>query len=265
MKSPLADLQSLVQKSIVGGTFNASALLNKPPHGTAELAFKVYQDAYFLRLSGFLAHDYPLLKTYLGEDQFEQLAKAYILAMPSKHPNARWYSSQLPQFLATSEIFDDLPECIELAELEFALTMAFDAADAPVMTIAELAKIKPEDAGELQLRLQPSAMILAFRQNTTSIWSALKADMEPPRAHNLDNPQSVLVFRQDNAARFRLLGEEEATAIINVRYGMSFAVLCETMAFQNAGENVPQRAAMFLRGWVESQILQSASSAGLTK
>lgn len=260
MNHSLAEIQAAVHKAIVENSADAIALLVPPSHWSAASAFKVYQDAYILRHTGFLANDFPILKAYIGDDQFNEMARLYITAKPSKNPNARWYSDDLPKFLRTNEMFADDTECIELAMLEHSLAKAFDAADVQPMTLADLATIPPDQAGELQLRLLPSTTVLTFHQNTTNIWSTLKADMEPPHPHKFDRPQNILVFRQDQASRFRLLGEEEAMALEWIRNGMRFAVLCEMMAFQNDDGEVPQRAAMFLRIWIESQLLMAVSA-----
>lgn len=265
MKYSLAEIQSVIHKAIVENSEGALRLLVPPPGGKTAAAFKVYQDAYTLRLAGFLANDFPMLKAYIGDDRFDEMARHYINAKPSRHPNARWYSDNLPQFLKTAKAFAENGECIELATLEHALTHAFDAIDAQTMTLADLAAIPPEQAGDLQLRLHPSATVLTCRQNTTSIWSALKADIEPPHPHKFDQPQKILVFRQDHASRFRLLGDEEAMALACIEDGMRFAVLCEMMAFQNAADEVPQRAAMLLRIWIESQLLLADCADGAAK
>ncbi len=265
MKISLADIQSAVHQAIVEKSTVALKFIAPLPHGNALAAFKVYQDAYTLRLTGFLTNDFPMLKAYIGDDRFDEIARHYIHANPSTHPNARWYSEDFPAFLKSSNAFTDNGECIELVTLEQALSHAFDAADVPAMTLADLAAILPAHAGDLQINLQPSATVLTFQQNTTSIWSALKADIEPPHPHKLDQPQKILVFRQVQASRFRLLGEDEAMALAFIRDGVSFAVLCEMMAFQNDDGEVPKRAAMFLRIWLESQLLMAESAAKAVK
>ena len=265
MKDSLADIQSAVHQAIVENSSAALKFVAPMSHGNPAAAFRVYQDAYSLRLAGFLANDFPMLKAYVGDDQFDAIARLYIHANPSSHPNARWYSDSFPTFLKTSNALADNTECLELAVLEQALTRAFDAADLPAMTLADLAAIRPAQAGDLQMNLQPSSTVLTFQQNTTSIWSALKADIEPPHPHKLDQPQKILVFRQDQASRFRLLGEDEAMALAFIRDGVSFAVLCEMMAFQNDDGEVPKRAAMFLRIWLESQMLVAETPAKAVK
>ena len=83
---------------------------------------------------------------------------AYVAAKPSHHPNLRWFSQGLPDFLKTTEPYSDHPILADLAALEKALNDAFDAADAPVLALADMAGFAPELWNTLKFQPHPSFM-----------------------------------------------------------------------------------------------------------
>jgi hypothetical protein len=253
----LAGLQGLVQRSILEKSSDVLSQVTTPPRGSKVQAFGVYQLAYGMRLTEFLANDYEKLRAYVGEVRFNTMAAQYITAHPSRHSNARWFGQGLPAWLKSSGHFALHPECTELAELELALATAFDSIDLPVLGIEVLGTLPPEKIASTAFSFHPSLQTRSFRQNTVSLWSALQCEEEPPRPYTQDEAQTVMVWRQGNQARFRILGDEEAMALANAREGVPFGALCEMMAFSHGADDAALRAATYLRGWFEAEILTS--------
>jgi hypothetical protein len=182
-----------------------------------------------------LTSDYGVLRRYLGELKFKHLINEYISTQHDKVSNERWLSDHLPDFIAAYETFMHFPEIAELALLERAQNRAFNAIDA--LTLAKLSTIPPPAK---KLKTHPSVSLLTFSQNTTSIWSALICDEQPPRPHSLDAPQHVIVWRQGNTTRFRILGEDEALALGRVSLGISSKAL---------------NSESYLLGWLEAELI----------
>lgn len=255
MKKSLNELQAAVQEHILKGTAEVVADLKPPPRGSPAQRLGVYTHAYASRLTEFLAHDYPKLKTYLGESRFRELALAYISAHPSETPNARWFANKLPEFLGVSALTRRKPEITELALLERALNDAFDAPDAAIVTIADLAKLDPESVASMSFVLSPSIRRFTVDTNVTSLWASLKCDEAPPAPFALAAPQDILVWRQGGKSRFRMLGGEEAMAISVAQEGTPFSAICEMIAAMEDADNAAVRAATYLRGWIEAEII----------
>ena len=76
-----------------------------------------------------MRNDHELLHRYLGDETFDEMGHAYVKARPSEHPNLRWFSQGLPEFLKSAEPYCDHPVLADLAALEKALNDAFDAAE----------------------------------------------------------------------------------------------------------------------------------------
>jgi Putative DNA-binding domain len=215
----------------------------------------IYEDAQVMSLINFLANCHEVLRQYLGDVSFASMARDYIAAHLSETANARWYCQHLPAFLKLYKPFKRHPEIHELANLEAALNFAFDAPEAQSLSMADMAKLDPEIFTKVPLNMHPSAVRLTFSQNTTSIWSALKCEEHPPKPHSLDAPQQIAVWRQGTASRFRILGDEEAMAFDSTYTGANFTVICEMITMMEGADTAATRAASYLRGWVEAELV----------
>jgi Putative DNA-binding domain len=218
-------------------------------------AFSIYDDANVRSLTHFLAGDFKVLCHYLGDIAFASMVRDYVIAFPSQFTNQRWYCKELPKFLKSYPPFFRHREILELAILSTALN---DAAEAPAnhsLTITDFAKLDFEKPLPFKFTLHPSALRLAFTQNTTSIWSALICDEQPPKPHSLDFPQQILVWRQGNTARFRILGEEEVSVLAGLQQGKSYKTVSKIAAKMEGATTAPARVQNYFRGWVEAELV----------
>lgn len=257
----LAELQHRMQEAVLRNS-TADGLIKSPPRGSRDDRLDVYRNAYSLRLTEFLAHDYEKLRTYLGDVRFKEMALHYIAAHPSDQPNARWFSRHLPEFLAISGHYRHQPELSELARLESALSDAFDGRDEDVCTMVDLAAVDPEFFGSVRFIIASTVHRFAATTNVSSLWSCLKCDEVPPRPEAISKPLEIMVWRQGSGARFRILGDEEAMAIDSAREGVSFSVICEMMAAFEDPDSAAMRAAGYLRGWIEAEVVSSIRGGG---
>jgi hypothetical protein len=161
----------------------------------------------------------------MGETAFNTMARHCLAA--TEAPKVRLLSRHLPDFLDLTKPFARSPELSDLARLESAFHAALNA---------------PEVSRDSQ-PLHPSVQRLQLRTNAASIWAALTAGELPPSPKRLDEPQELLVWRQWTAARFRMLGREEAAALDAMAGGKAI--------------NADQVSESFLRGWVEAEIISA--------
>ena len=257
----LSDLQAKLQASMLGTGGDTEDLVSQPPRGSRASRLDVYRNGYLLRLTEFLTNDYEKLRAYLGETRFSRMAKDYAAAHPSDTPNARWFSRHLPRFLGQSEALSLHPEVTELAALEQALNDVFDGPEATVVSMVDLAAIDPADFGEVSFSLVPACMIVSAATNAASIWSAIRCSETPPAAERLSASQQILVWRQAGSSRFRILGEEEFMAISCIGQGLAFGAICEMLAAYDEPDTAAIRAANYLRGWIEAEILTTLPAA----
>jgi hypothetical protein len=225
-----------------------------------EILFGVYRHAYGSRLVEAMRNDHDLLHSYLGDEMFDEMGHAYVAANPSEHPNLRWFSRTLPDFLRSTAPYSDHPVLSDLAALEKSFNDAFDAQDAPVLGLADLAGLAPEAWGDLKFETHPSALRLEVMTNASPIWLALKNDETPPDAAVLREPSRLLIWRQDLTPMFRELTAEEAMMWDEAAQGIPFGVLCSMLAMNDDPDGAAARGASYLHGWVTAGMLTSASA-----
>jgi hypothetical protein len=251
----LKDFQDRFQRAILEGDDEILADIPDGPHETKTNLLGIYRDAYTLRLIEVAGNDHELMRRYVGEQMFADMARAYIASCPSNHPNARWFAHRLPEFLRTTEPFAGRPVLAELAALERALNDAFDGADAPVLGMSDLTCVPAECWGQMGFVCHPTASRLELRTNADAIWAALKADEAPPPATLSEDPAHILVWRSGTTAVFRTLIPEEAMMWDEASRGRRFGALCEMLAVYDDPAQAPARAAGYLRTWLESGAL----------
>jgi hypothetical protein len=217
----------------------------------------IYFDAYRLRLLEVLSNDFEALRAHLGRVEFERAARAYIEAQASNFRNVRWYGGGLSDFLAGHAHFGGRPEIAELARLEWALGIAFDAADAPVLRFEDLAGSAPAEWPSLVLEPHPSLQVLPLRTNAPALWHATREGGQPPPVRIGTQAVQYAIWRKDLASWFRSLAPEEALAIEALRAGRSFGEICGQLGERKSGEEAAALAAGFLRGWVDQGWLRA--------
>jgi hypothetical protein len=210
-----------------------------------------------LRLAEFLAVDHAKLQAYLGSSAFAAISRRYAMSDALSDGNTRWFSRNLSKFLGETSPYSKNPELAEIARLEAALNCAFEAAEAPILSLTDFGRAEINGLENCRIEIHPSAHRLSFTTNATSIWSALKCDEAPPRPERLDQPSELLIWRQGVHPRFRILGKEEATAFDMARQGISVFKIATSFAKLDRAETPMQGAANYLRGWVEAELVSA--------
>lgn len=227
---------------------------------TRSTLFGVYRNAYTGRLVDVLRNDYPFLRKFVGDEYFSDLARAFIAAHPSRTQNARWFGREFPAFLARHDTAAKNPELVELAHIEKAVADAFDSVDAPVLGLADLARVPSDLWGRMIFRPHPSAALLRNVTNAFAIWKALKDGNTPSQAARLAGPERVIIWRQGLVPLVRVMPYEEAMMWTEASRGVRFDVLCELLAAFDAPEGAAARAAGYLQGWLTSELLTSSET-----
>lgn len=253
MKS-LAVFQDDFQRAVVAGDDTVLEDIVDTSKENRRTLLGVYRNAYVLRLTDFLATDYEKVFAYLGDDQFRDMARAYINAHPSHTTNARWFGAKLPGFLRENEPYAGKPVLAELAGLELGLTDAFDAEDAPVLELSDLSAVAPENWANLTFTPHPATRRMDHSTNASDIWSALHNGETPPETERQE-PRRIIFYRDDGMATFRAMAPDEAMMWDEAANGVPFSVLCEMLAMYAGEDEAPARAAGYLQGWIQSGAL----------
>lgn len=261
----LAAIQARMQAYVLAGdvSSDAAALADVQASGALSSARRlgIYHHAYRARLLETMRDTFGHTLSYLGDGWFNHLALAFIEQHPSRHANLRWYGQMWPDWLGGDRLAaagaGDHSEVTELASLDWSLRRAFDAADQPVATLADLAAVPAEAWGEVMLEAQPCVAVLTMQHNTLSLWHALDRDEDVPEAQALPAPMGVLVWRQDERPHFRSVTPQEDVALTAMLLGRPFGDICALLAERFPEADVAMLASSLLRRWIDDGILQS--------
>lgn len=253
--SDFARQQADFQRAILEGDEGVLAEILDSDKEKRDVLFSVYRHAYGSRLVEVMRNENPLLHGYLGDDNFDAMARAYIAARPSRHPNLRWFCQGLPAFLAATEPYSAYPAVAEVSAIETVLSDAFDAPDGAVLTLADFGEVAPDAFNGLVFSPHPSAHRLDMKTNAFAIWEALKEETIPPEVEITAEPERLIVWRQDLTPMIRALSTEEAMMWDEACAEVPFGVLCEMIATYDDPDNAAARAAGYLQGWVNTGML----------
>jgi hypothetical protein len=249
----LADQQRQFAGLVITDSPAGPDALLRPLRGAAP-RIGVYHHAYRARLIGALRSNYPVLHRALGDDDFATLALGYLAHQPSRHPSIRWFGHALVSHLAAHPDAVPHPALADLARMEWALSISFDAADLPPLAFAQLAALPPADWPAARFMPHPSVSLQRLQWAVEPIWQALTADENAAT----DEPQALdhelLVWRQGLETRWRSVTADEACLLAAGLAGEPFAALCEQAA-EAHGAQAAAWVAGALRRWVDDGLL----------
>lgn len=254
MSSELALQQQELARAIRADAVTATGNLLKNTLQGTPARLDIYSIAYRARLGEALKENYPVLARVLGDDGFADLANAFLHHCPSHTPSIRWFGARLAEFVEEAADILPHPSLVDLIRMEWALNIAFDAADAAPLKVAELLRLAPEAWPALQLILHPSLHLLSLNWAIEPLWSALSvdenADTDPPEefVHHL------VIWRVEHRTLWRSVSAEEAMLLRAAIAATKFAQLCE-IAAEFAGGDAAATVAGYLRNWVEADML----------
>jgi hypothetical protein len=223
---------------------------------SAEHRLGIYANAYRLRLLEALLTDYPGLHALAGDDEFDALGRAFIAAQPSSLYNLRWYGGELPKFLRTSDAYKEYPVLAEMADFEWAMATAFDAADDPVLNIAEIAQVAPGAWGDMRFGVHASVHTVYLQWDVVSVWKAANEEREAEAPAKSGEPVRWVLWRTELRTLFRSMTQDEGNAFDTLRNGGSFGEICEVLLEWHEPDAVAMRAAELLKQWVHDGFLR---------
>lgn len=252
MPETLREVQQRFLAGIVAGDAGAETLIVDDARVGARRRLDIYRNNYRASLIGVLSDHFERLHAYLGEEQFDNIAGAYLAANPSTTRNLRYYGGTFPEFLARH--FPDDGELAELAAIDWALRSAFDAPDTSALDAAMVGELGDAWIGR-PLALHPAAALLAVRFNSAALWSALDAEEEPPALVAFAEPVTLLVWRHHQQTSFRSLSRGEADALSLLAARASFMAL-SAQVIERVGEAAAmEELAAWLGQWLADGVL----------
>lgn len=254
--SQLQALQLRLQRAVMAARATSLPELVGDDIADAQTRLGIYRHGYRARLGEALSHEFPTLASLAGR-RFHGLLERYIDACPSEHYNLRWHGAGMAAFLRYALPWRDRPAFAEAAELDWAISTAFDAADEPVVGADALAAIAPQDWATLRLITPRHLQWLALGTNVDAFRTAADSGAPRPHLRRRAQPRRLVVWRQALTVRYRALDAAEAALLAAAARGEPFATLCEIAASHAPPQQALARLAGLLHGWIEAGLIGS--------
>ncbi len=135
----------------------------------------IYRNTSRTALTNVLRLNYPAVQRLVGEDFFAAAADIFITDEPPRMAWLDFYGAEFPEFLQRFEPAASLPYLADVARLERAVSHALHAADAEVVTPAQLAGLTETAQGSVSFVPHPSIGLLSAKYPVDAIWRAVLA------------------------------------------------------------------------------------------
>lgn len=249
------DFYSLLQNSILNHDLLIEPYLQMPPKGVIADRINIYANGFYSRLEEVLLNDYPTLAAQLGQQAFSNLCRSYVIAYPSYSYSLNFLGQYLNRFLAETAPYSKKPYLAEIAAYEWAESQAFTAANATLLTVAELQILPASEWPDKKFYLHPSCHLLTMHWNSFSLLDARRRQSKNfPRPKKLTAPQALLVWRRELQVRYYQLDDVELALLTAVKKEASFMELCEHLSHVIREDDVASYIVKKMHIWLNEQI-----------
>ncbi len=209
----LSELQAGVVAAILGGDDTAAAHVRGaglPP--TRRLA--VYRNAVRVRLKDALADVYPVLRRLVGDDCFDGMANEYLRRHPPREGWLQSFGAHMAALCADLPVLAGLPYLADVARLEWARQLAWQAPSATPLGLDAFAAVPPTEQAAVCLDLRPGSALLPSAYPVARIFEVNQPDYTGDDTVVLSQgAQTVLIIRRDTTVRVELLAPAEAALL----------------------------------------------------
>jgi hypothetical protein len=200
----LRELQTAVRATLLGADdAQAGGLVCGDGMAPAQ-RLEIYRHHVMTTLADALAVTFPVVRRLVDPRFFAYAADRYVRIHPPVSPCLFEYGETFADFLAVFPSCRGLPWLSDVARLEWAMNVAFNAEDAAPVALETLSGLADERAARLRLRLDPSASFLRSPWAVDGVWLAHQ-DEEDELPARLDDDTCLEVRRVGDEVRLRRL------------------------------------------------------------
>ena len=190
---------------------------------------EVYADMYFLRLVDILADDYAAMVHALGWDDFDALARAYLVDHRPAKRTLSGLGHLLPAFMADRELADKA-FMLELARYETEKeALFFGERRVETLDSAALGEIPPELWADSRLETIPGLVLLAHQFPIHAFCQAVYSDDAPEQIPDAE-PSWAAIWRCDADVWRAPLTREQHTILTQLQAGSTLGDAIEACA-----------------------------------
>lgn len=208
--STLRELQKAMASDILAADGGASGFILDDGISAAD-RLCIYRNTYLSTMIAALRITYPAVKKLVGDDFFESAALAFIEGQPPSSAYLNEYGAGFGDFLSHFPPAINIPYLADVARLEWEMSCATNAADAPSLDPAALGELSESEQENLRLIFHPATRLIALAYPADEIWrSVLGNDDDALRAIDIGTgPIHLLVQRTDNGVAIKRLTDTE--------------------------------------------------------
>ncbi len=264
----LTDLENWFQQQITSPhesrtrTFDERNEIAAPhvlPSKTLQPAERVaiYSNMYFARLHDVLAEEYPSTRALCGPVEFQRLVRAYLKEHPSRHWSLNGLGRELPTFLDGPFRIPRKALLADIARLECAMSVVFDAPISPVLTTADMAGIPGESFPSARVKLVDALELCVFEHRANAIVRALRQDEKPPALTR--QATRTVVWRKEWTVWRMDLDETLFAVLSSLKDGerVQSAIEAGATRFDGELEALPARIFAAFGEWISEGLLSS--------
>jgi hypothetical protein len=258
--STLAGLQRWMQQAILRGECDvedaAHLLLPSRTLPPAE-RLEIYRGMYPLRMEDALRADYPALAHLVGDDAFRRLVATYVVAHPSRSYTLNRLGDSFPEFVARTRRLRSAGFCAELARLEHAIALVFDAPESPPLDGAAVALLG-EKVADVRLRPIEAFRLLEMSYPVDAYWQSVRdEDHEHPEPRR--KKTWLAVFRRKYVVRRLPLTREQHALLSAITSGATVGDGVAELLRTARRRVAPEELFSWFRDWVAAELFRALS------
>lgn len=208
----------------------------------------IYHDMYRLRLQEVLRNDYPATVAFIGNDEFDIVAKDYIKDHQSTHYSLNDYSQHFQQYLASK--YPALFVVQELSRFEWQLNQVVNVTHSQGLALDDLQQVEEGDWAILCFELQPSVRLMAFNYNVVDIWQQYEQGGALSDVAVVPEKNTWLLWRRDADFMYYALDETKQIIIQGFQQHLTFADICQSLSNSMDGGQAAEYIGHSLGQWV---------------
>jgi len=194
----LAELQSAMRDVSLGGDAGCLADVIVADGFSHTERLNIHRNNTTILLSEALGATFSVVKKLVGEEFFDAVARHYIRAHPPQNPCLFEYGVGFPDYLSSLPQVAELTYLPDVAQLEWLWNAAFHAAEARVLTSADLAPLNPDDYGKLVFTPHPSLRLMRSDFPIKEIWDLNQCGVDDDATVSLDEGGQALTVLRPN-------------------------------------------------------------------
>jgi hypothetical protein len=209
--SALLELQRAFGASLLREQDDAVCAVIVDEGFTAAERLRIYRNTCRSTLIATLRMTYPAIDRLVGREFFDLAAAQFVGAHPARTAYLNEYGAEFADFLAAFAPASRLPYLADVARFEWALGVAANAVDAPLLGTAALASVDAADHASLRFEAHPSVSLLLLAYPADEIADAVLSGDEAAMAQVdlASGPVRLVVHRGPDGVQAQRLESQE--------------------------------------------------------